>query len=131
MKAELEQYQVEPKGWWLAAQMMGMDGYDTLEVAERNSWRAIPAWGSRGWDLGSWPLVVIYHRNQGGTYSVAEYVEGDVTCYTCPTKELRDQITDEIAFFHWKMREERWAEGIETSEQMPDSLRGPFDWKAA
>jgi hypothetical protein len=123
---EMKQYQIEPKAWWLAAQMIGMDGYDTLETAERRGWHAIPAWGSRGWDLGSWPLVVIYHRNQADSYSVAEYVEGDVTVYTCPTKELREQITDALAFFHWHIREESWVKGYETVDQLPTEFRGPY-----
>ena len=126
MKAELEQYQVEPKAFWAAAQMLGGDGYDMMEIAEQRKWRAISAWGEKGWDAGSWPLVVIYHRDQPDQYSVCEYVEGDVTVYTCPTKELRNQITDEICFFHWKFRDESWVKGYDSVDELPDELKGPY-----
>ena len=126
MKAELEQYQVEPKAFWAAAQMMGMDGYDTMEVAEARKWHAVPVWGSRGWDLGSWPLVVIYHRDEPNKYSVAEYCEGDITVYDCPTKELREAITNEIAFFHWHFQEESWVKGYNCVDELPDELKGPY-----
>src|SRR5207248_4481483 len=89
-------------------------------------WSDISAWGEKGWDAGSSPLVVIYHRDQPDQYSVCEYVEGDVTVYTCPTKELRNQITDEICFFHWKFRDESWVKGYDSVDELPDELKGPY-----
>jgi len=126
MKTELEQYQVAPEGFWLVEQMSGGDGYDAMEVAERRKWHAIPAWGSRGWDLGSWPLVVVYVRNRPGSFDVAEYCEGDITMYACPTEEIRNEIINSLAFFHWKMREETWVEKYDSVDELPDELKGPY-----
>ena len=55
-----------------------------------------------------------------------EYVEGDVTMWSCPTKELRQHITDELAFFHWKHQHEEWVEGYDSVEQLPEDLRGSY-----
>jgi len=52
-----------------------------------------------------------------------------VTTYKCPTLEVRNQITDTLAFFHWKAREESWVEGYESVDALPPELRGPFSWE--
>jgi hypothetical protein len=45
-----------------------------------------------------------------------------------PTQEERDRRTDEIAFFYWKNHEEEWVDAIDSHDQMPPNLRGPFSW---
>jgi hypothetical protein len=57
------QYRLQPDSFWAVSQMRGDDGYDRIEAARPHRWHAIPSWGRDGWDLGKWPLVVIYHRN--------------------------------------------------------------------
>jgi hypothetical protein len=101
----------------------GDDGYDRMTFARRTGWRVIPSWGLDGWDLGSWPLVVVYHR---GDLELAVDVEGDIDIEEFPTREQRDGRTDEIAFFHWKRSEEEWVDGIDSHEHMPAKLCGPF-----
>ena len=103
----------------------GDDGYDRMTLARRLGWNAIPSWGLNGWDLGSWPLVVIYLR---GETELAVDVEGDIDIETFPTREERERKTDEIAFFYWKSHEEEWVDAIDSHEQMPPNLRGPFSW---
>jgi hypothetical protein len=131
MNKELEQYQVQPEPMWDRLCLFGGDGYDVIEQASRRRWEAIPAWGERGWDLGSWPLVIIFHKdNPGmGRYFVVEYVEGDLTCWDCPTPEIREQITDSIAFYHWEFQEEEWVAPYENETQAPAALRGPYSEK--
>jgi hypothetical protein len=124
-----KQYRVTPEAFWEVVRGRGDDGYDTMEPAARKGWEAIPAWGLSGWDLGSWPYVVIYHRDTADTWQLAEYCEGDLTVYSYPTRELRDVATDCIAFWHWKHNEESWIDGIESVELAPDRLRGPFSWR--
>lgn len=126
MKEELEHYRVEPDAFWRTAWMYG-DGYDVLEQAERKTqgWRVISAWGRGGYDLGSWPLVMVFFRERDG-FEVAYYVEGDIACYAAPTEAIREAIVDEIAFFHWKQQGEAWVEGCETVEQLLEDLRGPY-----
>jgi len=119
-------YRAVPETFWLACQLCGADGYDRIEIARSRGWRAIPAWGRDGWDLGSWPLVVIFHRDSVDAFELAENVEGDVTAHRFPTRELRDQATDELAFSHWHHNDEPWVAGIEQFEDAPAELRGPY-----
>jgi hypothetical protein len=102
---------------------VGDDGLDRMEFARRLGWEEIPSWGRNGWDLGSWPLVVVYHR---GEQEVAVDVEGDIDVERFATREERDGRTNEIAFFYWKNDGEEWVDGIDSHEQMPPELRGPF-----
>lgn len=106
----------------------GGDGYDVMEAAAHERWVAIPAWGRDGWDLGDWPYVVIYARRTPDAHQLVYYVEGDVTAYAYATREERNRAIDELAFFHWKHQGEPWVEGIDSPEQMPEHLCGPFSW---
>ncbi len=81
--------------------------------------------GAQRLDLGDWPYVVVYHR---GEIELALDVEGDIDIEKFPTREERDRSTDEIAFVYWKHRGEEWVEAIDSHEQMPPTLRGPFSW---
>ena len=103
----------------------GDDGYDRMTFARARGWEAISSWGLDGWDLGNWPYVVVYHRRET---ELAIDVEGDITVQTFPTREERDRKTDETAFFYWKNHGEDWVRGIDSHEQIPPKLRGPFSW---
>lgn len=126
MKPELKQYRVEPGSFWQALQMMGVDGYDTIGLAEKRKWYVIPSWGRDGYNLGRWPLVIVFVRNTKESFDVIEYVEGDVCMYACPTSEIRQSIIDELAFFHWKHQGESWVKEYESVEQLPEELCGPY-----
>lgn len=119
-------FRVEPEPFWTIAQMRGDDGYDRMELARHRGWHAIPSWGRDGWDLGSWPLVVILHRHTEAGYELAYDVEGDISVYRYPTRELLDAATDVLAFFHWKHDGEPWVDGVESVDDAPLHLRGPF-----
>lgn len=101
----------------------GNDGYERMEAAQAEGWMPISAWGCDGWDLGSWPHVVVYH---GGETSLAIDVEGDTRIETFETQAARDEGTDRVAFMHWKTLQAPWVQGISSFEQMPSRLRGPF-----
>lgn len=124
-----EQYRVAPEAFWHLAQMRGEDGYDRIKTAQQHGWRAVPSWGIEGWGLGAWPLVVISHRHTARGFDLAYNVEGDVTIYRYPTRELRDAATDCLAFWHWKHAGEDWVDGVESIDAAPDHLRGPFSQK--
>jgi hypothetical protein len=126
LKNELTQYQVESGNFWQALPMLGVDGYSAITLAEKRGWRVVASWGRDGYDLGSWPLVIVFHRNHDERFEVIEYVEGDVTMYSCPTEEVSNTITDEIAFFHWKHLGESWVANYESVDQLPEELRGPY-----
>lgn len=130
MKEELNKYKVEPDTFWEALPMMGGDGYDDMDAAQKFGWHAIGGWGRDGYNLGAWPLVIIFFRdlNKGSEvlYQVAEYVEGDVAMWSCPTEEIRQQVTDELAFFHWKHSEKEWVGLYSSVDELPDELKGPY-----
>ena len=131
-------YEAAPEVFWAAAKLRGDDGYDRIELARTHGWKAIPSWGLDGWDLGSWPLVVISWRESRGwdqecydhvdRFYLAYNVEGDVTVYRYPSSELREAATDYLAFWHWKHDDEPWVQGIESVDVAPDRLRGLFSW---
>lgn len=146
MKEVCDQYRTEPDDFWRYICAYGGDGYQIIALARKMGWRALPSWGRDGWDLGNWPLVIMFwHEDDQGSdptpalprserervFEVIEYVEGDVTLWRCPSSEVREQVTDELAFWHWKYRGEDWVEGIEHVEDMPAHLRGPFRWEDA
>jgi hypothetical protein len=124
-----EQYQVAPEPFWRLAQIRGEDGYDRIEMAQTHGWRAVPCWGLEGWGLGTWPLVVIFHRHSADGFELAYDVEGDVTIYRCPTRELRDTATDCLAFWHWKHDSAEWVDDVDRIDDAPDRLRGRFSWE--
>ncbi|MGH2902804.1 MAG: hypothetical protein ACRDK7_04365 [Solirubrobacteraceae bacterium] len=125
-----EQYQVAPEGVWQLSQMRGQDGYERIDTVRARGWTAIPSWGLEGWDLGDWPLVVIFHRHSTDGFELAYDVEGDVTVYRYPTRELRDAATDRLAFWHWKHDGAQWVAGIGSIETAPERLRGRFSSRA-
>jgi len=130
MNDALNKYKVDPGIFWKGLIMLGGDGYDDMELAEKHGWQPISAWGKEGWNLGSWPLVIVFYRNLKKEdeilYQVIEYVEGDVTMWSCQTKELRQQVIDELAFFHWKFSHKEWVKEYNSVDQLPDELRGPY-----
>jgi hypothetical protein len=120
------QYEVTPSPLFQNAWRYG-DGYDLIEVAESRGWRVQADWGkAEGYNLGSWPLIIVFFGRVSNLYHLVYYVEGDITQYAFPTKELRAACTDEIAFFHWKHQGEEWVAEYETVDQLPEELRGPY-----
>jgi hypothetical protein len=123
------QYEITPEADWLHFQMSGHDGYERIDTASSRGWNPIPSWGSDRWDLGSWPLVVIFHRHSADGFELAYDVEGCVTIYQYSTRELRDTATDYLACWHWRHGGAKWVDGIETFDDAPDRLRGQFSWE--
>jgi hypothetical protein len=124
---------------YTVADFAGDEGYESMEMAGRYGWHAISSWGHDGWDLGAWPLVIIFVRNRasevpGSTripfdldrrFEVCEYVEGDLTVWAYATEAERDWLIDRLAAWHWKGQGEAWATDIDP-EHPPERLRGPY-----
>ena len=128
MKEELVQYRVEPDSFWQELRASGYDGYGIIEASRRWNWHVIAAWGQEGWNLGEWPYVIVFFQNREQEYRLVLYVEGDITEYACPTRDLRNAVCDEIAFFYWKHGGESWVKEYDSAEQAPDELRGPYSF---
>lgn len=133
--AELKGYETWPMHYWQSnpdfSNPRGDNGYDAIGSARKAGWKARASWGRNGWDLGSWPLVVFFFRENGGpgkvVYELAQYVEGDLTVWTFPTDELRSEAVDRMAFWWWRNEGESWVSGLDIDD-IPDHLRGPFSW---
>jgi hypothetical protein len=115
-------------------------GYEFIEAYREAGWRPVPSWGRDGWDLGSWPLVIVLHRDTlrsipeptpggghvwtstVGTFELALYVEGDVEIRRFANRKERDAATDEIAAYYW--RQQGVAEYPDGP--LPDHPRGPY-----
>jgi hypothetical protein len=121
-------YRIEPEAFWLLSQLRSDDAVDRMALAYVRRWKPIPTWGRDGWELGSWPYVVVYHRTADHAWQLTENVEGDVTVYSYPSQELRDAATDCLAFSYWKDGQRGWAADIDSVDVAPDDLRGPFSW---
>jgi hypothetical protein len=121
-------YRTQPEPFWALAQMRGDCGYDVIEPARAKGWDPIAGWGRDGWDLGSWPYVIVFHRRTADAWQIAYYVEGDLTTYSYPSRELRAAATDCLAFRHWKHEDAEWVAGIDKVEDAAEIVRGPFSW---
>lgn len=97
------------------------EGYEFIGAGHDNGWNAVAGWGRDGWDLGSWPYVVVLFRDLPGAFQRAIYVEGDITVETYVTAEDRETATDETALFYWKAAGADWLD-------RGDDLKGPFSW---
>ncbi len=95
----------------------------TIEAARSRRWVAIPSWGRDSWDLGLLAIRGIYHRATSEGFDLAENVEGDITYYRYPSRELRDAATDQIAFWHWKHEGEGMGRGRRVSRRRAPPLR--------
>ena len=120
-----EEFRVEPDYFWDLGKLSGGNGYDLMTPAIGHGWKPIPSWGSDGWDLGGWPLILVYFRDINGAAELAVVTEGDTAQYSFPTKEARNAHTDVVAFDCWKREEEDWVKGFETVDDLPGYLRGP------
>lgn len=78
------------------------EGYDWMQKLK--GWIPIPSWGEDGWDLGSWPYVVVaIHINAPAKiYAVTVYCEGDITTEQYKTEAEMNEAIDSIAEFHWR-----------------------------
>jgi hypothetical protein len=121
-------HRVPPEPFWQGVRDGGGDGFDSMDAARARRWEAIPVWGRDGWDLGDWPLVVIYTRHDAGGWYLAENVEGDVTVRSFPDEAQRTAAIDALAFDWWKYAESPHVAGYATVADLPGELRGPFSW---
>jgi hypothetical protein len=79
------------------------EGYEWMSRLS-GGWHAVPAWGRDGWDLGSWPYVVvaIYDRPVQKLFALAVYVEGDVSIREFTGYAALSAAIDDVAEFYWR-----------------------------
>lgn len=119
-----------PRGWG--------DGYDWMESLPRR-WKAVAGWGKEGWDLGSWPYVIVctcvelldYNDPRrplmDRVYGVATYCEGDIEVAAYASHEERIRALDNIAAFYWRLAGE--MPGVPPIGPLAEEYTGPFSWE--
>jgi Domain of unknown function (DUF3846) len=75
-------------------------GYDWMEALS-GGWRPVGLWGSDGWNLGTWPYVIVACYDGDGVSAFVVYVEGDIEIRSFTTEEVRDREIDRFAVEHW------------------------------
>lgn len=123
--------------------LMATDGYEFMQAAREDGWRELASWGDPGYDMGSWPLVVVMvrgpkvgaeHDGDVGPFEAVYHVEGDLTYYSFPTNALRRAGLTYLFVWH-AVHDGYWdyAKGWdpEDSTTWPDNVHGPYRYLAA
>jgi hypothetical protein len=100
-------------------------GYDWIKALS-GSWYVVPSWGSRGWDLGRWPLVIVAHYDSDDLYGLAVYIEGDIYETAHRTRAERDQATDLQAAAFWREFEHGPRDLPASDDDLLPRHRGPY-----
>jgi hypothetical protein len=103
-------------------------GDDWIGVLRRCGWDAVSSWGRDGWDLGSWPQVIVAHHDHPGCYGLCLYVEGDLDVSAYPTREARDEATDRLAAYYWRYYQHGPEDLPASDDDLQPHHRGPFSW---
>ncbi|MBI2076839.1 MAG: hypothetical protein HYT80_00505 [Euryarchaeota archaeon] len=123
-----------PPSHRLPASRTGEDGYEWMEEAQEAKWQILSAWGRNGWDLGSWPCVVVAIKDDGraGVWSLAVHTEGDVETQHYSTEEERDAAIDRTAEWYWRRNANGPLDIAEHPEgHLPSQYRGRYSSERA
>lgn len=109
------------------------DGYEDVELAEGQGWKAVWNWGRDGWDLGDAPYVTFQISMSTRKFRLQQIVEGDHDVYDFDSQEDLYAAVDYL--FLWYARSSWWAEevGIKIDRDaldagevtVDDKFRGP------
>jgi hypothetical protein len=111
--AELREHHVSDHGRNYAE---SDDGESDMAAEEGRGWRVVANWGHDGWDMGTWPYVMIYVRNAGDEgslfvpgrrFELMQICEGDRTQYAFENQADREAAMDYL--FLWYAAGQDWA----------------------
>lgn len=81
------------------------DGHGWM-AALSGGWHEVASWGADGWDLGSWPYVVVAHYDGadelGLLFGRVVYVEGDLFVEGYRWRSERDKASSDTAVYYWR-----------------------------
>lgn len=87
-----------------ASRKVGGNGIDWALLL-RTPWRAVPSWGRQGYELGSWPEVVLaladHLSPEGMLHGYCTYVEGEITPRWFRSEHQRTQAVSAEACQYW------------------------------
>jgi hypothetical protein len=103
-------------------------GWEWMEALS-NGWHPEPGWGSRGWDLGAWPLIVValFVDDEQQRYAVANYVEGDVEIKRYQSRGALYAAVNGIAEFYWRLGQSRGPKDLPEGTGLRAKHCGPYD----
>lgn len=110
------------------------DGWEWMEEGLRDGWHAEPIWGRYGWDLGTWPLVVValYTDEEHERYAVAHYVEGDVNIKRYRSRGALYVAVNGIAEYYWRSGESRGPRDLPKESGLLAHHTGPYPgWRTS
>ena len=106
----------------------GGDGYEWMGRIEARGWHVIGSWGCDGWDLGSWPYIIVAgfrtRDETGDLWGMATYCEGDVTTTWHRTQAAHWEAISHHAHFYWQSGQ---ADGPDTLPATAEKM--PLEWK--
>lgn len=111
-----------------AGKLLG-DGYDRMPLHRRYGFQQISCWGSQGWDLGDWPLVVVSARRAGDRYELLVDVEGDLARSEHRSSAELVAAIDDVAAFYWRLQRPALFDDL-PDDSIPDRYRGPYQGEA-
>ena len=122
--------QSRPERWVGDRGELAGDGFDFIDEAGKRGWHAVPAWGAQGWDLGDWPLVIMFVRLSDTGYGCMRHTEGDLDVWMFePTAEGRTSVSakvDEWAIEHWRRYPDDAPDLPPEGEPIPEQFRGAW-----
>jgi hypothetical protein len=92
----------------------------------QNPYEPVDEWGRDGYDVGSPPEYTLFASEGPDGYGLGFNIEGDWREEIYADRESRDAAIDAAVFEDWKKDGEEWVEVIETIDDLPADLRGPF-----
>lgn len=95
----------------------------------QNPYEQIEGWGRDGYDVGREPEYTWFVSEGPDGFGFGLNIEGDWREEIYSAREARDAAIDAAAFADWKFEGEEWVEGVETIDDLPADLRGPFSEK--
>jgi hypothetical protein len=131
--AELREHRVEthPRNFMLSG-----DGYDDMALNEAMGWTTRASWGSDGWDLGTWPYVVLSTRRHNCRFEVLSVCEGDHELYVFDTEADQHAALDYLFLWYRAEDAERLfgfpidRAALDAGEvTVDDRFRGPYRTK--
>jgi hypothetical protein len=109
-------------------------GYEWMEEALPEGWYVEPMWGRDGWNLGSWPYVVValYIDDEHERYAVTTYVEGDINVRRYKSRGALYVAVNGIAEFHWRLGQSRGPRDLPEESGLLPYHTGPYSpWRSA
>jgi hypothetical protein len=109
-------------------------GYEWMEEGLPEGWYVEPMWGRDGWNLGSWPYVIValFIDDEHERYAVTTYVEGDINVKRYKSRGALYVAVNEIAEFHWRLGQSRGPRDLPNGSGLLPHHTGPyFDWRSA